>query len=82
MVEGQSSRDFAKIKSLLFSQPHCLHKLLEKLSDTVVAYLNAQINAGAQAVMIFDTWGGRIIAAELSRFFTAIYATYYRVAQA
>lgn len=58
MVEGQSSREFAKIKSMLFNQADCLHTLLEKLSDTVAAYLNAQISAGAQAVMIFDTWGG------------------------
>jgi uroporphyrinogen decarboxylase len=58
MVEGQSSREFSKIKSMLFEQPASLHLLLEKLAVSVADYLNAQIIAGAQAVMIFDTWGG------------------------
>ena len=58
MVEGQSSREFSKVKSMLFGHANCLHTLLEKLADTVASYLNAQIAAGAQVVMIFDTWGG------------------------
>ncbi len=58
MVEGRSSREFSKIKAMLFEQPECLHVLLEKLTTAVADYLNAQIVAGAQAVMIFDTWGG------------------------
>ncbi len=58
MVEGRSSREFSKIKSMLFEQPASLHLLLEKLAVAVADYLNAQIIAGAQAVMIFDTWGG------------------------
>ena len=58
MVEGQSSREFSKIKGMLFEQPTALHALLEKLADSVANYLNAQIDAGAQAVMVFDTWGG------------------------
>lgn len=58
MVEGGSSRDFARIKSLAYAQPEVLHLLLTKLADSVVDYLNAQIAAGAQAVQIFDTWGG------------------------
>ncbi|WP_245959242.1 uroporphyrinogen decarboxylase [Psittacicella hinzii] len=58
MVEGKSSKQFTKIKSLMYSQPSVLHKLLNKLADNVAVYLNAQIAAGAQAVMIFDTWGG------------------------
>ena len=58
MVEGGSSKDFGKIKGMLYSEPATLHLLLEKLADSVTQYLNAQIRAGAQAVMIFDTWGG------------------------
>ena len=58
MVEGQSSREFSKLKAMLFDQPASLHHLLEKLANAVADYLNAQILAGAQAVMVFDTWGG------------------------
>ncbi|EIJ44201.1 uroporphyrinogen decarboxylase [Beggiatoa alba B18LD] len=58
MVEGGSTKTFSKIKGLLFDQPHSLHLLLDKLAQAVTLYLNAQIVAGAQAVMIFDTWGG------------------------
>ncbi|MBX2839658.1 MAG: uroporphyrinogen decarboxylase, partial [Gammaproteobacteria bacterium] len=58
MVEGGGSKDFSKVKALLFSDPTALHKLLEKNAQSIIAYLNAQIAAGAQAVMIFDTWGG------------------------
>ncbi len=58
MVEGGSSKNFRIIKSLMFDQPDLLHQLLDKTAQAVIAYLNAQIQAGAQAVMIFDTWGG------------------------
>lgn len=58
MVEGSSSKDYAQIKGMLFENPLLLHQLLEKLAKTVTGYLNAQIAAGAQAVMVFDTWGG------------------------
>jgi uroporphyrinogen decarboxylase len=58
MVEGGSSKDFALIKGLLFDQPQMMHRLLEVLTRAATTYLNAQIAAGAQAVMIFDTWGG------------------------
>lgn len=58
MVEGKSSRDFSMIKGLLYEQPNVLHELLEKLACSVTFYLAAQVRAGAQAVMIFDTWGG------------------------
>ncbi|RLA40846.1 MAG: uroporphyrinogen decarboxylase [Gammaproteobacteria bacterium] len=58
MIEGGSSKDFAKIKTLLYTKPELLHVLLEKLAASVIDYLNAQIAAGAQAVQIFDTWGG------------------------
>ncbi|HYA39324.1 MAG TPA: uroporphyrinogen decarboxylase [Candidatus Methylomirabilis sp.] len=58
MVEGGGSRDFDRIKSLMFDQPKIMHRLLELLVRAVTAYLNAQVAAGAQALMLFDTWGG------------------------
>jgi uroporphyrinogen decarboxylase len=58
MIEGGSSKAFTKIKKMAFTEPKTLHLLLDKLADAVILYLNAQIAAGAQSVMIFDTWGG------------------------
>ncbi len=58
MIEGSGTKTFCRSKRLLFEDPESLHKLLNILSDSVILYLNAQIAAGAQAVMIFDTWGG------------------------
>lgn len=60
MVEGGSSKEFSKVKGLLYDSPKDMQKLLDILSDSVATYLNAQIEAGAQAVMIFDTWGGAL----------------------
>ncbi len=58
MVEGGGSKEYRYIKGMLYENPAALHQLLDKLAQAVTAYLNAQIEAGAQAVMIFDTWGG------------------------
>ncbi len=58
MVEGGSSKSFSKVKALMYEQPQLMHELLDKLTQSVASYLNAQIAAGAQAVMVFDTWGG------------------------
>ena len=58
MVEGGSTKEFARVKGMLFDAPQTLHQLLDKLARSVITYLNAQIAAGAQAVMVFDTWGG------------------------
>lgn len=58
MVEGGSSKAFTKIKKMMYADPAALHLLLDKLADSVILYLNAQIKAGAQSVMVFDTWGG------------------------
>ena len=58
MVEGGSSKSFSKVKGLMFQNPHHMNQLLDILADTVIDYLNAQIEAGADSVMIFDTWGG------------------------
>ncbi len=60
MVEGSGSKDFRHIKSMLYSRPDLLHRILSVTADAVTAYLNAQIECGAQAVMIFDTWGGSL----------------------
>jgi uroporphyrinogen decarboxylase len=68
MVEGQSSRDFARAKTMLYTQPELMHQLLEKLSLSVIDYLNAQIRAGAQVVQIFDTWGGALSHAAYAEF--------------
>jgi uroporphyrinogen decarboxylase len=58
MIEGGSSKAFANTKRLLFNDPDALHLLLDKLAQSVIAYLNQQILSGADSVMIFDTWGG------------------------
>jgi uroporphyrinogen decarboxylase len=58
MVEGAGSSDYRRVKTLLYSRPELMHRLLAVNADAVAAYLNAQIDAGAQAVMIFDSWGG------------------------
>ncbi|OCG26070.1 uroporphyrinogen decarboxylase [Gilliamella sp. wkB108] len=60
MIEGGSSKTFTKIKKMMYSDPTSLHLLLEKLANNVALYLNAQIKAGAQSIMIFDTWGGAL----------------------
>lgn len=58
MVEGGSTKDFRYIKQMMYSTPEVMHALLDKLAQSVIAYLNEQILSGAQAVQIFDTWGG------------------------
>ncbi len=58
MIEGSGSKDFRHAKSFMYNQPQAMHLLLDKLARAVADYLNAQIAAGAQAVQIFDTWGG------------------------
>ena len=68
MIEGQSSRDFARAKTMLYTQPALMHQLLDKLALSVIDYLNAQIIAGAQVVQIFDTWGGALSHAAYQEF--------------
>jgi len=68
MIEGGSSRSFGKSKTLLYGQPEAAHELLARLADTVTDYLNAQIASGAQAVQIFDTWGGALSAEAYTEF--------------
>ena len=68
MVEGGSSTDFIHIKSMLYQRPDLLHHILDVNARAVIAYLNAQIEAGAQAVMIFDSWGGVLSEAAYAEF--------------
>ncbi len=60
MVEGGGSSDFRQVKTMLYQRPDLMRRILEVNAQAVTAYLNAQIEAGAQAVMIFDTWGGNL----------------------
>ncbi len=68
MVEGGSSKDFRHLKAMVYSQPELAHALLDKLAQSVTSYLNAQIRHGAQAVQIFDTWGGALSAEAYQQF--------------
>ncbi|MDD5175072.1 MAG: uroporphyrinogen decarboxylase [Sterolibacterium sp.] len=60
MIEGGASDDFRRVKTMLYERPDLLHHILKVTAQSVTGYLNAQIEAGAQAVMIFDTWGGSL----------------------
>ena len=68
MVEGSSTKTFARVKGMLYNEPSLLHQLLATLATSVTSYLNAQIAAGAQAVMVFDTWGGVLTPADYREF--------------
>lgn len=68
MVEGGSSKAFTRIKKMMYAEPQTLHLLLDKLTDSVIVYLNAQIRAGAQSVMVFDTWGGALTGRDYREF--------------
>jgi uroporphyrinogen decarboxylase len=68
MVEGGGSDDYAKVKTLMYKEPKLMHHILEVTAQAVTLYLNAQIEAGAQAVMIFDSWGGALSHAAFHEF--------------
>jgi uroporphyrinogen decarboxylase len=68
MVEGGGSKTFGHIKRMMYEAPNVLHRLLDLLARSTIAYLNAQIAAGAQAVMLFDTWGGVLTPAQYTEF--------------
>lgn len=68
MIEGRGGTEFHEIKRMLYARPDLLHRILDINARSVVAYLNAQIEAGAQAVMIFDTWGGNLSEAAFREF--------------
>ena len=68
IIEGQSSRSFRFTKEMMFSQPETFNALMEKISDAVIAYLNAQIRAGAQALQLFDSWVGCLAPEDYERY--------------
>ncbi len=68
MVEGGTTKNFARAKGMMFDRPDLMHELLDKVAEAVTAYLNAQVAAGAQALMIFDTWGGVLTPRDYDRF--------------
>jgi uroporphyrinogen decarboxylase len=74
MIEGGGSADFARVRHMLYARPDLLHRILAVNADTVAAYLCAQIEAGAQAVMLFDTWGG-VLSDHAYREFSLAYMT-------
>ncbi|WP_342219805.1 uroporphyrinogen decarboxylase [Rickettsiella endosymbiont of Miltochrista miniata] len=68
MMEGGGSKEFRQVKTLLYQEPKALHHLLNTLTKATTLYLNAQIAAGAQVIMIFDTWGGLLTTAAYQQF--------------
>ncbi|HEY7957503.1 MAG TPA: uroporphyrinogen decarboxylase [Polyangia bacterium] len=68
VVEGQTGKQFAETKRLLFAAPELAHQLLQKIADTTVAYLGAQVRAGAQALQLFDSWVGQLAPEDFSAF--------------
>jgi len=68
MIEGGSSKNFTHLKTWMLTQPDALHTLLDKLAKSVIIYLNAQIEAGAQVVQLFDTWAGILSREEYTEF--------------
>ncbi|MFC3816895.1 uroporphyrinogen decarboxylase [Lysobacter sp. GCM10012299] len=78
MVEGGGSDNYSKVKSLALNDPAAMHKLLDVVTDSVIAYLDAQRQAGAQALQVFDTWGG-VLSPSMYREFSLRYLK--RIAQ-
>ena len=68
MVEGKGSKDFAALKKMMYAEPEVYAALMEKITTMDMEYLNAQIKAGAQAIQIFDTWGGMLSPADYERY--------------
>lgn len=68
MVEGGGTRNYAEIKRMMYREPMTIHRLLDKLAETIILYVNAQIEAGAQVVQLFDTWAGELSAADYEEF--------------
>ncbi len=68
MVEGGTSRNYASLKQMMYTEPKLLHSLLDKIADAIILYSNAQIEAGIQAIQLFDTWAGELSAANYQEF--------------
>jgi len=78
LVEGKGSKDFGALKRMMYREPAVLHALLERLTEMTVLYLNAQIEAGAQAVQLFDTWAGLLSAADYREWILPVHQTIAR----
>jgi len=68
MIEGGGSKNYAQVKKLMFSEPATFHALLDKIADTIILYLNAQIDAGAQVIQLFDSWAGELSPKDYAEF--------------
>jgi uroporphyrinogen decarboxylase len=68
MIEGGGSRNYAQVKRMMYTEPLAFHVLLDKIADTIILYLNAQIEAGAQIIQLFDSWAGELSPNDYSEF--------------